>query len=189
MIDWNWWVAQFVSYFPKWTRESVCQYLFAVLLGVIICSYAASKKQFSLVQWLSLLLCIAYGLIVLFSTIVTRTPFDGSHIDLTLFNVFWRLKYFSFGFSIKQDVFNFLLLLPIGVLLPVCFRKYTWKTASIVGFIFSAFIELAQFATKRGVLEIDDLIFNIAGMIVGLHLYRAFSAIISKLIGNNDWYI
>lgn len=71
---------------------------------------------------------------------------------------------------------NLVLFLPFGYLLPLLWPKGDRHhpfimIATIV--IFSVFVEAMQFVTKSGVCDIDDVILNTIGGMLGYLLYRA----------------
>ncbi len=70
-------------------------------------------------------------------------------------------------------IFNILVFLPVGFLLPLTiniFRK-GYRTV-ILGMLFSAGIEFGQYYTKCGLCELDDLINNTMGVILGYCIFR-----------------
>ena len=68
---------------------------------------------------------------------------------------------------------NILLLMPIGFLLPLTDRnRFTTGLTVLTGFLFSLGIELCQFLLKRGQLEVDDLINNTFGVLIGCLISR-----------------
>lgn len=69
---------------------------------------------------------------------------------------------------------NFLLFLPMGIYLPLLFRK----VRSLVDFLLYmipvlSLVELVQLLTKRGSFDIDDLILNLAGAILGFLVWKS----------------
>lgn len=79
------------------------------------------------------------------------------------------------GASVKMVTLNLLLFLPYGFLLPVVFpgKSWSWKKALLIGLCSSLVIETIQLFTGR-LCEVDDLISNAAGTVVGFLLWRAF---------------
>jgi glycopeptide antibiotics resistance protein len=65
--------------------------------------------------------------------------------------------------------------IPLGILFPLLFvslRRF-WKTTAIV-FLVSLGFETTQLLTGLGVFDIDDLILNVAGGILGYIFFRIF---------------
>lgn len=71
---------------------------------------------------------------------------------------------------------------PIGFLLPFFSKKYKkgWRTY-IVGFLLTLGIELIQYFTGRGIFEIDDIIGNTVGTMIGYGLITLLIYVIEKL--------
>ena len=68
--------------------------------------------------------------------------------------------------DVIQIIDNILFFIPFGFLLPVS----SWKKALIAGFGFSLCIELAQYAGGLGLAELDDVICNTIGAVIGFWL-------------------
>lgn len=80
-----------------------------------------------------------------------------------------------------QNIMNIATYIPFGFLLPCCFR-YLEKARRVLAAIIicSVCIELIQGIAQIGYLEIDDILNNTFGAIIGLLLYRLFVKIKSK---------
>lgn len=62
------------------------------------------------------------------------------------------------------------LLVPVGLLLPLIVRTITWRTAIVAGVAFGLAIELMQLTFNVGRFDIDDVILNALGVLVGYWL-------------------
>lgn len=74
---------------------------------------------------------------------------------------------------------NIILFIPFGILLPLAFR-IEGKTI-LLGCLVSCFIEAMQFAFAMGAADIDDIILNTLGAVIGYIIY-----IIAKHIFKNQ---
>ena len=86
------------------------------------------------------------------------------------------------GASIKMVMLNCLLFVPYGFLVFILFdrkKKASWKKAILIGFCSSLFIEVFQSFTGR-LPEIDDLIANTAGFLVGYLVAQGFFELYRK---------
>lgn len=127
----------------------------------------------------ALLVLVIYLAGVLFFTLIVReslilrTP-DSRGIILTPFREFtYMLRYRDHMFWFGQIVLNILLFMPLGGLLPhvhPCFQK-SLRTV-LAGLIFSCSIEAMQYLTKLGLSEIDDVINNTLGTLIGYLMLR-----------------
>lgn len=75
---------------------------------------------------------------------------------------------------------NLCMFIPIGLLIPIIW-KLKDKIVILIGFLISLSIEISQLFLNRGT-DIDDLIFNTLGTILGLVIYK----IIGKGNDKND---
>lgn len=71
-----------------------------------------------------------------------------------------------------QIIINIAMFIPIGFLLPCCFRLYEkYRYVLITTVIVSVSIELLQLIFKMGLFETDDVINNVFGVMIGLGIY------------------
>lgn len=77
---------------------------------------------------------------------------------------------FTVGSAPMNIMGNTLIFVPIGFGVSALFRNATLRRASIVGFVFSLFIEICQYFLVR-VSDVNDLILNTLGSICGYCLY------------------
>lgn len=114
-------------------------------------------------------------LLIIVQTIIIRTPqatIDFRYVPL------WFLRE---GRAARRDIFNQIaanavMFVPIGFLTAF----YLNRCSILLGFIFSCSIELLQLITHRGVSEIDDVISNTVGTIIGFVLYLLFATFNDK---------
>lgn len=109
-----------------------------------------------------------YLAIVLFITFLSRESGSGKGMDLQLFS--------TFGINARNNAYvaeNVLLFIPYGFVCAWAFkglRKF-WK-CSLAGFLTSLGIECLQLFTQRGFFQIDDIVTNVAGTMIGYILFR-----------------
>ncbi|QAA33303.1 VanZ family protein [Clostridium manihotivorum] len=91
----------------------------------------------------------------------------------------------SLRIAIYNVVGNSLVLIPFGFMLPILFEK-TNKISKIAfyGAMTSIFIEFCQYFTANNTTDIDDVILNTFGAVIGLVCYRIFNKIL-KIIKLN----
>ena len=79
-----------------------------------------------------------------------------------------------------DTILNVILFMPLGFFLPLLYKEYkTIGKVTLAGFILSLSIELVQLF-GRGATDINDLITNVIGTIIGYAIYKLFY----KLIGD-----
>lgn len=113
---------------------------------------------FFLFNYICLLFCI---------TIVFRNSSDRKPIELELF---WSYNSILRGerYLLYENIMNVIMFIPIGLILGCLLSLTRWWVALLIGIIISATIELLQLGFCRGLCELDDLIHNTAGCLIGL---------------------
>lgn len=83
-----------------------------------------------------------------------------------------------------MDLFlkNILLFVPFGFLMP---WDMNWKKALFIGLLASGFIEITQYVTMLGECEVDDVIANTCGTVIGFYLYEIVTSIYTRWRARN----
>ncbi|AXI08245.1 VanZ family protein [Oceanobacillus zhaokaii] len=80
---------------------------------------------------------------------------------------------------ISNTLGNILIFLPLGIFLPLLFKKYSKFTKVIVASAVISFsIEVLQIVLKIGQFDIDDVILNVIGSIIGYLLLKMIKSVI-----------
>ena len=117
------------------------------------------------------LLLIGYIGLLLSSTIFFRPPMqDRSYVFLP----FWSYVAIKGGkgYLLAENLLNVLLFAPLGVLLDLSFPKLSWWHVLMIGISLSIGIEISQFIFMKGFAEVDDVIHNTAGCMLGYCIYK-----------------
>ena len=94
---------------------------------------------------------------------------------------------FMIGLIVRNVGGNILLLMPLGFFVPLLWNKFnSFKKILLVGFSVSIGIELLQFIEPKAggwgrVTDIDDVICNVLGVIIGYLIYKMIIKIVDKL--------
>lgn len=114
-----------------------------------------------------LYILLNYILAILFFTVIGRRSWD-----------YYRYNW-DFGYSYrevfiqnkeglaKQLIANIAIFIPVGFMSSCLFKQYALGKSVLYGCVLSLVIELLQLLLKRGCCEIDDLISNMIGTILG----------------------
>ena len=62
---------------------------------------------------------------------------------------------------------NVVVFIPVGLLLSIAFKQVTWWKALLIGCCISVTIEALQFFLMRGFSELDDVMHNTLGCLIG----------------------
>ena len=66
---------------------------------------------------------------------------------------------------------NVVVFIPVGLLLGSAFKQMTWWKALLIGCSISITIEALQFWFMKGFSELDDVMHNTVGCIMGYIIY------------------
>ncbi|MED2935627.1 VanZ family protein, partial [Bacillus wiedmannii] len=128
------------------------------------------EKKFTKRQVILLILIIGYYSLLIIATTFGR-PAENIFVRTIDFDVLSQYQQawnqFSFN-SFFHIIVNISMLFPLGILLPLfseVFLKAKWMLISSI--TTSLFIETLQFITLRGSAELDDLLHNTIGMMLG----------------------
>ena len=150
------------------------------------------QKQLPLKQLLLGAIFIGYIVFVLELTVIGRGTSHYMQMNLQPFSGYidaW--KKYSLR-DLQNCLFNILMFVPLGMFLPLLiakFKEFKWLLLVVVGATMS--IETYQTLSGAGIFELDDLINNSLGGIIGYQLYRLATSIahnkkvkLKSLIGN-----
>lgn len=70
-----------------------------------------------------------------------------------------------------ENIMNVVVFIPLGILCAISFEKARWMHAAFWGLTISASIEVMQYVLKRGFSEVDDVMHNTLGCIIGYGLW------------------
>jgi glycopeptide antibiotics resistance protein len=79
--------------------------------------------------------------------------------------------------AVLNLVGNIALLVPIGFLVPFVSRKVTWQTSLALAVAVGLAIEGMEVAFRVGIFDIDDVILNALGVMIG---YWAFTIVVTR---------
>ncbi|MCR5734055.1 MAG: VanZ family protein [Lachnospiraceae bacterium] len=147
-------------------------------LAASLCHYLYSKskgRKVSFIRQVPLDTCL-FGIIsvylsyLVFLTLSGREAYSRSeHVNLRVFSTLFSAS----GGSLKlTGIENVILFIPFGILVPYMWSFFRhWWNLSMMAFVLSTSIETLQLATGRGYFEIDDILLNVAGAIIGYFMF------------------
>ena len=144
--------------------------LIALCIGLMALLFVGGIK--SRFKYVAVLLLIEYVLLVLCSTVVFRS---GTEIQGHNFLPFWSYTMKEeWEKLLLENILNVLVFIPIGLLLGCGFRTMNWRGVMLIGVGLSVIIEVLQFVLGRGFSELDDVIHNTLGCMIGYGVYKLF---------------
>ena len=148
--------------------------ILALALFIFI-KFIINKKVNS--KYIDLLFCLYFILILMLTLFKNDNGWTGN-INLNPLEVFKDIKSSSNGLILL--VGNICMYIPIGIYIEYRFfnKKNTLKIGLFLIYIF--LIELIQHIFKKGVFDIDDIISNLIGFLIGVFLVKGIKKLKNK---------
>ena len=146
----------------------------------------SDKRKFCLYEEIFEILFLAY--LVLLFQLVTSQDLPGGGTNLMPFREILRYDVGTKTFY-KQVFGNILLFIPLGYFATSYCKIKGLGTITLVSLLSSITIEVTQHYIGR-TFDIDDIILNVVGGIVGFLIYTAFNAIRNHMpkFLQRDWF-
>lgn len=171
-------ILMFIQYVP-----------YAILTGfifmMIFCAYKAKVNGLPLFTYMNrsgkrlylIYIFYIYCFMILGITFLSREPGSRNSIDLMFFSTIshdWRMNIYP--------IENILLFIPMGMMLPKLNHRFTRPLPCLgLGFFISLSIEISQLITERGYCQIDDILTNGLGCVIGYVCYWLYQYLHKKI--------
>lgn len=154
-----------------------------VIPALIILRYLIFK-QYNFNQFIAILIFSLY--IIAVFTVVGIPTVGTFRVDFG-FNLVPLIDIVNSPFEYtKNTILNIILFMPLGFLVPAIWKNYrSIKTMFFMGFALSVSIELLQIFTFR-LTDIDDLITNTAGAVIGYYIAKRCSFKLPLKFGDKE---
>ncbi len=150
-----------------------------VIIVVRIFKLRNSTAEFCFYKEIFNLLFIIY--ILLLFELVTNTEIGGSGVNLVPFTEILRHSLTSEAFF-RNVLCNIIIFIPFGYFVSSYVKAKKISTIFIITLITSLTIELVQLKIGRA-FDVDDIILNVSGGVLGFLIFIALSAIKKHLPG------
>ena len=153
-------IAELVHGMPLWVYgASLC---LIVAGGVALMAVMGWKRGSTAIARLFLMVYVA---LLLCGTLVFRATKAAPDFRT---KPFWH---YAEEMVSLDAIVNVLVFIPVGLALCPSFRKMRWWQAPVFGFALSVVIELMQLLFRRGCSDVDDVIHNTLGCLLGCCIY------------------
>ena len=138
------------------------------------------KRRVNIKKALFYILCILYLVILIGAVFLDRGK--GMHsINLHLFNSYIEAYHMMKISLFRNIILNILLFIPLGFILPIYFKKLDkWYKTIAFGILTTIMIELVQYTTRIGIFELDDILNNNIGILIGYSYYKIYNVFKNK---------
>lgn len=162
-------------------KQPVSYLLPALLLtvaGVLVYKLCRRKARISPAG----ILLLIYIEVLIQTAFLSREPGSRKGIDFSLFET-WGQTPVAHAYFIE----NIMMLIPFGILAPIVLKQMRKMSVCVLtGFLLSCGIEISQLITQRGYCQLDDVVTNTAGTIIGWTIWKGFGKIGSMSKTNEE---
>ena len=164
----------------------VDSFFVAVLLDVVSMAIYYGYKKYKKEEWnrpLRVAIFLLYIYMLINITVFRGQLFQNEthSFNLIPFDELLSASYYQASVLGKKQALvilaynvigNIVWFIPFGIILCVYAKNMTIKKTVLYSFLLSLSIELLQYVFYTGVSDIDDIIFNVVGGVVGYGIYR-----------------
>ena len=134
-------------------------------LGLVV--FIAWKGFKTGLRYSAALLLIEYVFLVFCSTVIFRPTSETRQYD---FHPFWS---YDRPELLVENIMNVIVFIPVGMILGSLLRvKGSWLVALLIGCCISITIETLQFWFIKGFSEVDDVMHNTVGCLIGWFMVK-----------------
>ena len=131
-----------------------------------------------MIRWCGLVLFVLYMILLVYFLFFaeeygrvaqTERLYRYNLVPFVEIKRFWMYRAQLGTFAVFSNIFgNVIGFLPFGFILPIIFRRMnSCFLICISGFLFSLTVEVIQLVTKVGCFDVDDMILNTLGAVLG----------------------
>lgn len=168
-------------YFPLVFVFRVTISVIALLLLILLSFYLYKHKKIDKLQHKFMIALSAYVVLMLYFTVLGRYSQSYYRYDGAVFSSFLSLVE-SFNMSgFTQLLINLLMMIPVSFLLMLIFKgEFRALWAMDFTIILTLTIEALQFFTRVGTFQLDDILNNTIGAVVGIIIFYIVNAVYKK---------
>ena len=135
-----------------------------ICIGMVV--FIAWKGWKTGLRYSAALLLSEYIFLLFCSTVIFRVASQSRTYD---FHPLLSYKAIQDGRVelLSENIMNVIVFIPIGLLLGCAFKQTTWWKVLLIGCSISITIEALQFCFLKGFSEVDDVMHNTVGCIIG----------------------
>lgn len=151
--------------------------IFLIVCAIIVTLYHYSIDGFKFLREASWCFLGGYLSLLFCSTVLFRDQAEEMRYSLQPFLTYVCL----YNRRIAEIILNILMFIPIGFFSGIAIKKMNTIKVIGMGCMLSSCIEILQLLTKRGVCNIDDVIHNTLGCVIGYACFVLCYKMVNKL--------
>ena len=175
-------------YFPEIFVNRIIISVLAFALFCVISIFLYKRQKFNKMQCAAAILLSLYIVVLLYFTVTGRYSHEEYEYEIQFFTSYrWFFRH-NEEQMLRQLLINLVMLMPVGFLLPIIINvKHKYLVTMALSLLLTVFIETMQLIMKCGEFEIDDIINNFVGAVMGMLIYMLLNRIIQKREKGNHY--
>ena len=176
-------ITEVFQYIPIGIISGILFFLFTLIVKGIL-KLLKYDNNISVSRCIAMSLFITYLVIFLEIVFLSREPGTRTGVDLQLFET-WGTDAQAHAYVLE----NILLFIPFGFLVPFVFSKCRNGIGTFcLGMLLSIGCEYIQFITQRGHCQLDDVVMNTLGTVLGYMGYWGICFILRLISPSKSRY-
>ena len=169
------------SEFPGLFAQRIVLSLLLLIALCILSVVLYRSGKYDKIQLTAAIVLSVYVVLLLYFTVFGRYSHPEYTYQIYFFKSY-RYLFEQFNWqSIRQIIINIAMMIPFGFLLPVLMKnKHKYLLTLTFAFVLILFIESMQLVMQCGTFEVDDVVNNLLGTLIGLLLHKTIIAIYHK---------
>lgn len=150
------------------------------IVTIIVNLLIRKRKQIGTAAILYRCLFTAYCCFLLTAVFVGRPRVQGAMlIPFSSYYEAWITRSFI---GWRNILINIAMFIPFGILFPVAWSKnIKLKNFALIAGVATLSIEIVQYVSKKGLFEVDDLINNLIGALIGFLIWNCLFQNVGKV--------
>lgn len=167
------------------TVSKIPSIMYWMLLAVLVVGIALILflRQTQKTQKIARLMLVEWAVLIFCSAVIFREARAERAISLVPLSSYFCIAENSYLKEVAMiNLLNICMFLPVGFFLRCGYWRVSYKQVLFAGFILSATIEFSQFILCKGLCEIDDIIHNVAGCMLGYGIGKVITKKLYKYV-------
>ena len=130
------------------------------------------------IRYSSALLLAEYVYLLYSTTVIYRIERPSRIFSVQLFYSYFND--YANHYLLIDNLMNVVVFIPIGLLMPICLQRILWWHILLFGCGLSLSIEILQYVLVRGNANVDDIMHNTLGCLIGYGIAHAIVMFLNR---------
>ena len=182
-MKFNWeYIINYIMEYDTGVPNTVILAVLATVCGITLLLSLTSANGKVFIKNAAWCMLVGYLFLTMSATILFREVSENMRYSFIPFLSYTQL----YNKLLAELILNVAMFVPIGYLLGLAKKRMTFVKILKIGCFISLTIEILQLFSRRGVFNIDDVIHNTLGCVIGFGIFKLAYALRTAYIKN--WF-